>query len=131
MKGSFTLIDWVKRNIFTTEGRLNRLKYLKYTLLWSFGNGVFLTTVIVLLSKITGSNEGFLLDAFDMLIMFWLGIGNLMLNIRRCHDLNMNGAFALLCVLPLINVLFTLYLVFAKGTVGWNKYGADPLLRNE
>lgn len=122
------MIDWVKQNIFTTEGRLNRLRYLKYTLIWSFGAGAFLTVVVLLLSKITGSNEGFLLDAVDALIMFAMGLGNLMLNIRRCHDLDMHGAFALLCILPLINVLFTLYLLFARGTVGWNKYGADPLL---
>ena len=27
--------------------------------------------------------------------------------------------------------LFGIYLLFAKGTVGWNKYGADPLMYDD
>lgn len=125
------MIDWAKRNIFTVEGRLNRLKYFKYTLLVSLAFGVLEVIAVWLASKITGWNEGWFLSAIGFATSLPMFFGNAMVSVRRCHDLNMSGKWILLSVVPLVNLLFGIYLLFAKGTVGWNKYGADPLLLNE
>ena len=122
------MTDWAKQNIFTTEGRLNRLKYFKYTLLVSLAGGVAQIVLVWLTSKIIGSNDSFLLSLENALIALPICIGNAMVTVRRCHDLNMSGKYVLLCIIPIINLLFGLYLLMAKGTVGWNNYGADPLL---
>lgn len=45
--------------------------------------------------------------------------------IRRYHDLNKSGLNILWFNVPLINLYWTLRLVFEKGTPGPNKYGED------
>ncbi|MBR2507800.1 MAG: DUF805 domain-containing protein, partial [Bacilli bacterium] len=47
--------------------------------------------------------------------------------VRRCHDLDKSGYWGLLVLIPIVNFFFLLYLLFAKGTEGWNQYGRDPL----
>ena len=125
------MVDWLKKNIFVVDGRLNRLRYFKYTLLVSLMFGVLDVVLVWLTSKIIGSNESFLLSIVHFMTMIPMFFGNAMVTVRRCHDLNMSGGFVLLCIIPLVNVLFEIYLLLAKGTIGWNKYGADPLLSDD
>ncbi len=47
--------------------------------------------------------------------------------VRRCHDLDKSGYWGLLTLVPIVNFFFLLYMLFAKGTEGWNQYGPDPL----
>lgn len=47
--------------------------------------------------------------------------------IRRLHDLNGSGFWVILVFVPLVNIVFFLWLLIKKGTEGDNDYGADPL----
>lgn len=58
------------------------------------------------------------------------GVYNLLLGIRRCHDVNHTGYLILLLFIPIVGSIFALYLLCAKGTIGLNQYGDDPLLHN-
>lgn len=122
------MIAWIKENIFTTEGRLNRLRYFLYTLLVSLVFGAFQVVAVWLAVKITGNDEGLLASACYTLGSLAMTVGNAMITVRRCHDLDKSGKWILLCLVPIVNVAFWLYLLFAKGTVGWNNFGPDPLL---
>jgi uncharacterized membrane protein YhaH (DUF805 family) len=51
--------------------------------------------------------------------------------VKRLHDLNMSGWFYWLSLIPLVNLIFGLYMLFARGTVGPNRYGPDPRDRPE
>ena len=64
---------------------------------------------------------------FLILIILVFSAVHIFLTIRRLHDLNRSGWYYLVLFVPLVNVLFSLYLFFAPGTVGPNQYGADPL----
>lgn len=46
--------------------------------------------------------------------------------VRRCHDLDKSGWWCLLTLVPIVNFIFLIYLLFAKGTDGWNQYGPEP-----
>ena len=114
--------------VYTTDGRLNRLRYFKYQ--------VILTILSALVGAMIGFASGLLTggDPTSMLFTvptgicsFIASIGGIMLSIRRLHDLNKSGWFMLLSLVPLVNVIFWLYILFAPGTTGWNDYGADPL----
>ena len=113
--------------IYTTEGRLNRLRYFKYQIIW-----ILISAVV---GAILGFIGGFLSNDVQSLLVtvptgmwsFAAGIGSIMLGIRRLHDLNKNGWFMLLAFVPLVNLVFALYLYLAPGQVGENQYGADPL----
>lgn len=111
---------------FSTKGRLNR----KAAILRNLSLGVVASVISFMLGIIGGSSmlegdlTGYLITVVLCLIictvMFY---SSLTINIRRCHDLDKSGLyiFATLLIIPAFK------LVFAKGTIGPNKYGPDPL----
>ena len=101
-----------KSKLFTTEGRLNRLAY-------------FLQSLKVFGLAVVG---GILLEfLIGIPILIATMVANWMIIIRRLHDLNKSGWWSLIALIPYVNVIFGLYLLFAPGTKGDNRYGADPL----
>lgn len=93
--------------------RLNRQRYF----LWRLA----LTPFIIGASE----GEGFLLLLIALCIIdYCLGIG-------RLHDLDVSGWYSLLFFVPILNIFLGLYLLFAKGTDGANKYGEDLLKKQE
>ena len=50
------------------------------------------------------------------------------LGVRRCHDLDKSGWWLLLGIIPYINVMWGLYLMCKRGTIGRNRYGDDPVI---
>lgn len=75
--------------------------------------------------SMAGGGIGFVLCS---IIMAACTYSSLSFMVRRCHDLNKSGWWAALAFVPTINVLFTLYILFVKGTDGSNDYGSNPLL---
>ena len=45
------------------------------------------------------------------------------ITIRRLHDMNRSGWYSLFFLLPILNVLLSLYLLFGSGSTGSNRYG--------
>ena len=113
--------------IFRTDGRLNRLRYLKYMILLAIVSGISTFVMSSMLTFFTGNHES---PAVMLVTLMWAliaGAGNVMLMIRRLHDLGKNGMFWLVALIPAIGLIFSIYLFCAPGQVGWNEYGADPL----
>lgn len=102
-----------KSKIFTTEGRLNRWEY-------------FLQNLKVIGLSVIGGLMSEVHIAFFTILLVAI-VGGFMIDIRRLHDLNKSGWWTLILFIPYINVIFGLYILFAPGTQGYNKYGADPL----
>ena len=42
---------------------------------------------------------------------------------RRLHDINKSGWLMLLLIIPLVNLIFMIYLLLARGTDGANRFG--------
>lgn len=113
--------------IYTTEGRLNRLRYFKYYIML-----VIVSTIIAFIAGfiggfISGDANSVLVTVPTGIISLATGIGGIMLGIRRLHDLDKSGWFMLVTLIPFVNLIFLLYLWFMPGTVGYNRFGADPL----
>ena len=115
------------KEIFTTEGRINRLRYLKYMIILALSLGLAKFVTSCMATFLTGDPNGTLVMMLTLMWALIAGAGNIMLIIRRLHDLDKNGYFLVLTFVPIVNVLFSIYLFCAKGTDGWNRYGADPL----
>lgn len=49
------------------------------------------------------------------------------LQIKRWHDLDRSGWFTLLGFLPIVNLIYAVYVYCVKGTTGDNQFGKDPL----
>lgn len=111
-------IGFVK-NLF--RGRLGRLDYFLYKLL------VFiLPSIFFVLVPLFGNGEisdGFVIVFIIIAVFFvypflFAGI------VRRFHDMEMSGFWFFAALIPLVSLIFSLILLFKKGTSGVNKYGA-------
>lgn len=97
---------------FTSKGRLNRKSYIY--------RSFFLSIVLFVVQGILSfAAETFgALDLLFSIIAFVLGIfqlaANIMMGVRRLHDLDKSGWWMLLLLVPLINLFFCLYLLFFK-----------------
>jgi uncharacterized membrane protein YhaH (DUF805 family) len=47
--------------------------------------------------------------------------------IRRLHDIDRTGWWALLLLIPLVGAIVLIYWACLRGTVGTNRFGSDPL----
>ncbi len=70
---------------------------------------------------------GMLLFGVMLLVCGFSMIAGITLTIRRLQDLNHSPLVWMFGYIPVINLFFFLYLLFAKGTEGDNVYGPDPL----
>lgn len=52
---------------------------------------------------------------------------NLAVSIKRCHDRGRSGWFVLIGFVPFLNIWLLVELGFLRGTIGANRFGADPL----
>lgn len=114
---------------FRYDNRLNRKRYILRLLALSaiyvplFFVTAFLATGIITINKN-------IITAVNVLLIFLyvlLTCSSVMLMMRRLHDLNRPGWFCIGMLLPVINIVLLIYLVFFKGTKGPNQYGPDPL----
>lgn len=108
------LLDQIKNDYFSYEGRLNRKPYILRSLAIF---GVFMLLCIV--SDASDESLGILLIIYEL--------ATVMLTIRRFHDLGKDGWWSILIFIPTLNLLVLIYLMGARGTAGTNQYGEDPL----
>ena len=115
------------KEIYTTDGRLNRLRYLKYMVILAVISGVSTFVTSSMATFLTGDPNGALVKAITVLWAVAAGVGNVMLMIRRVHDFGKSGYFVLIAFVPAVGIIFSIALFCIPGQVGWNQYGADPL----
>ncbi len=117
--------------VFSFSGRIGRLRYLAYL------TGVYLVLaaiaipIMALVGGMSAGESGMPdMPVFAVIIMAVVYIALLVIVFtfgkRRMNDLNRSGWWMLLFIVPLANLLLTLYMVFGAGTDGVNDYGAAP-----
>jgi uncharacterized membrane protein YhaH (DUF805 family) len=118
-------IEEIKKLLFTTEGRIGRKSYI----LGSFGSSIVGVILIIVLGLIGGDSLVFKITAVLMsLVLFYASICML---IKRLHDRNRSGFFAILSFVPFVNIWIGIETIFLKGTTGTNEYGEDPLAASD
>lgn len=114
-----------KELFFTSKGRLNRKSYIYRSIFLSLVLSV-IQVVLTFAANSIGALE--LLFAVLLLVSGLFGfVASIMMLERRLHDLDKSGWWMLLLCVPLVNILFYIYILFFKGTEGPNQYGEDPL----
>lgn len=114
-----------KELFFTSKGRLNRKSYIYRSIFLSLVLSV-IQAVLTFASNTIGALE--LLFAVLLLVLGIFGVvASIMMLARRLHDLDKSGWWMLLLFVPLVNILFYIYILFFKGTEGPNQYGENPL----
>ena len=117
--------------VYTTNGRLNRLRYFKYQLILALVSALIAFVLGFAGGLLSGNPESVLVTVPTGICSLVASIGGIMLSFRRLHDLNKSGWFLLLSLVPLINIIFAFYMWLAPGTNGRNNYGEDPLANED
>ena len=109
------------RNFAVFKGRAHRSEY------WTF---VVVNFIIIIVLEIIDS---ILWDArvFSGLYSLFITIPSLSILVRRLHDTERSGWWVLISFVPVIGFIVLLIFTVQDGTIGVNKYGEDPLNRNE
>lgn len=102
-----------KYALFT--GRAGRKEYWSFWLIC-----VAISLVLMIVEGAVGSN-GILGGIFGLATF----IPSIAVLIRRLHDTDRSGWWALLLIVPLANIAIIVFM-FLQGTVGDNRFGSDP-----
>ena len=128
--GQFGEFD--ESSMFSPKGRAGRLRYFIYgagfAFLLSFTMGL-LSGIIAAIGKASGFTTG-AIEILPIAAYFVLMTVTIIFMIKRLHDLNWSGWISLLSVVPFINIVLGLILLFAPGNSGPNKYGPPPKPEN-
>lgn len=109
--------------IFSTQGRIGRLRYLAYSAGVSFAIAFIGMFFVGLLAALIQSQLA-ALAAIPIYIAAFAS--SLIFCKRRLNDLDRTGWLALLMLVPFVNIIFGLYVTFARGSEQINKYGPPP-----
>ena len=113
---------------FALDGRIGRLRYWAYSIGW----GLLMMPIMFLsvgVGALTGSignagTGGSLLGAgISYLLSF---VVTITLARRRLNDLGKSGWLAVLMLVPFVNFIFALWLLFGAGDAEANEYGPAP-----
>ncbi|HKK31283.1 MAG TPA: DUF805 domain-containing protein [Alphaproteobacteria bacterium] len=110
------------RRYFEFGGRSSRLDYLMF-IVGCFVVGFFLAMVDVFAGTYDpGSGAGLLSSIFQLAVL----IPVIAVSVRRLHDFDASGWWYLLMLIPVVNIVLFLVLLFKPGTDGPNRFGPDP-----
>ena len=110
--------DSQEASFFSPHGRVRRRTYVLRIL----GVGLPLSFINVLLTE-TGDLGG---EALGALLVLVGSLTLLPTGVQRLHDLDMSGHWLWLSLVPLVNIMLGLYMIFRANTHGENRFGPDP-----
>lgn len=110
---------------FSAKGRLNRWRFFLGSVMAGGVASIIMKLVVPTdaLGVPTGGPGWILYVAIALLVSYVSTV----LSIKRFHDLGKSGYFVLLFVIPLVNFILGLMLLFGQGDPGPNMYGPNPL----
>lgn len=121
-----------KPKIISFKGRIGRMRYLAYSIGASFVL-MLVTMPLIGMSVFTGAAMGgeagmSMLSMLGMAVYYIAAITiSVMYAKRRLNDLNRSGWWFLLFIVPIVNLLLAIYLIFFPGTDGPNNHGPAPV----
>ena len=114
--------------IFTTDGRIGRLRFLAYSTAMELVAVLFIIVAAFLIIRFAkGQDPALVGNVFGIAIYVLFTAITLIAVKRRLNDLDHTGWLSLLCLVPLLNIPFFLYVVLWPGTAGHNNYGPRPV----
>lgn len=120
-------IDTLKERYLSFEGRLNRKVFILRVLRFALLSGVFL--ILPLYFALSANPESGLLRALLILAELLCIWPTFSLYIRRLHDLDKSAWWVVALFIPIVSMVFVIYVMCCKGTTGSNRFGEDPLMK--
>ena len=126
--------EFYQPKIFSFKGRLGRLRYIAY----GIGTSLILMAVFMPLmggTMLMGGTSDFSGGGgMSILVIAAMGIfyiATIVLSVafakRRLNDLNRSGWWVLIFIIPILNLLMAIYVVFFPGSNEANDFGPPPV----
>ena len=122
-------VEQYNPKIFSMRGRIGRVRYVAYSML---GNLVLMFAAMLLAIVAVGlldlnedSEETMMI--FAVVAYIPMVIYSVMVMKRRANDLDRSGWISMLMLVPVVNIIFSFYLLLVKGTQGRNRFGPAPV----
>lgn len=122
------IAEFYDPSIFSFSGRIGRLRYLAY------GIGVMFVLMLVMIpimgaSGFMAGENGMSMIGIVAIVVFYVAaiVLSVMFGKRRLNDLNRSGWWFALSLVPFVNLLLTIYMVFFPGSENENNYGPPPV----
>ncbi|MDY6456155.1 DUF805 domain-containing protein [Acinetobacter faecalis] len=127
----------IKDNPLSLNGRFGRLSYIAwygFLNLITFFAVIALSLALGIFNLSTQSLDSHFIDTLTglgglgfLIISVLYFYFNLVIQVRRFHDMNRSGWFILLFIVPLVNIFVFFYLLLGSGTQGTNHYGPQRI----
>lgn len=114
----------VIKNYATFSGRARRKEYWMFVLF-----NIIFSAIASVIDRLTGLNitiSGVSIGLISLIYSLFILIPSIAVIVRRLHDTNRPGGWIFIGLIPLIGWIVLLVFYCTAGTVGNNKYGADP-----
>lgn len=111
-----------KFNPFTFSGRIGRLQYFGFAVIWAIILVVVGSLVTMGATTTSQAGAGSVFGTFILVMVYY--IATVSYGVRRLHDFDKSGYWYLLTFVPVANFVMSLVLLLAPGSVGANSYGA-------
>ena len=115
--------EGIAAKFFRYDNRLNRKRYIM--------RGLILVGIYIVAALVLGFLGAMVDQEVSSLLVLLAGLAimvpSYMLLIRRLHDLDRPGWWAIGALIPIVNFALSIYVLFIPGTPGPNQYGSDPL----
>lgn len=115
-------------SVFSAKGRLGRLSYLAWSMTVGFAVALVFSVVLGAVGGLDPENAATAAGA-NIILQLIASAVTIMFVIRRLHDINASGWWALLMLIPVVNMFFGLFLVLKRGSEEANRFGPPRLTR--
>lgn len=123
MSGLPEQLETYEPKVFAWKGRIGRLRYLAYVSAMSILMLPLFALIVALVSVTHLVTEPGGMSVLSTVLYIPAVALSLVIARRRLNDLDRNGWWGLLMLVPFVNFFMSLYLVFAAGSEGANRYG--------
>ena len=127
----------IQDNPLSLNGRFGRLSYIAwygFLNLITFFAVITLSLALGIFNLSTQSLDSHFIDTLTglgglgfLIISVLYFYFNLVIQVRRFHDMNRSGWLILLFIVPLVNIFVFFYLLLGSGTQGTNHYGPQRI----
>lgn len=114
--------------IFSTQGRIGRLRYFCYTFVVQMVTLALAGVAAAVLIPVLGGRNAAagMIVPLMLLIYVPLVVATVIMGRRRLHDLDQSGWLLLVMLIPLANLVLGLYMMFWPGSKAANRFGPPP-----
>lgn len=115
---------------FSPKGRFGRLSYIAWGMV--LGIAVWAILLVMFGGSMTAMQQPDQLAAMGPMVLvveIAFMVPAVIFGIRRLHDFDASGWWSLLLIVPFVNAIFALVLVFKRGNDGANRFAAPRLTR--